>query len=72
MRAFRHPSPLPPDPAVTAADSLLHPGRGVAAAGSPLPPDPRTIIAAPGSGASPARENSRHSGGNLPEPAPHG
>lgn len=51
MSTFRHPSPLPPDPAVTAV-------------GSPLPPDPAVTFTAPERGVSPTRESS--STGRVP------
>jgi hypothetical protein len=45
MRAFWHPSPLPPDPAGVKLGSPLPPGlSGLRAAGSPLPPDPVMVV----------------------------
>jgi hypothetical protein len=44
MRAFRHPSPLPPDPAAVRIGSPLPPGpRRPGTAGSPMPPDPVVV-----------------------------
>jgi hypothetical protein len=43
MVTIRHPSPLPPDPALISVGSPLPPRRTVVTIGSPLPPDPDVL-----------------------------